>query len=80
MWFSAMIKSLCDCISQIARYGQTKIENQEASSIIQDKEDLEKAGNYAEQIIEIAQKYKSSMSKKDQRKLISLIKKFNKVD
>ena len=45
MWFSAMIKSLCDCISQIARYGQTKIENQEASSIIQDKEDLEKAGN-----------------------------------
>ena len=78
MWFSAMIKSLCDCISQIARYGQTKIENQEASSIIQDKEDLEKAGN--QQIIEIAQKYKSSMSKKDQRKLKSLIKKFNKVD
>lgn len=79
MWFSAIIKSLCDCISQIARYGQTKIENQEASSIIQDKEDLEKAGNYAEQIIEIVQKYKSSMSKKDQRKLKSLIKKFNKV-
>ena len=50
MWFSAMIKSLCDCISQIARYGQVKLENQEASSIIQDKEDLEKAGNYAEQI------------------------------
>lgn len=74
MWFSAMIKSLCDCISQIARYGQVKLENQEASSIIQDKEDLEKAGNYAEQIIEIAQKYKSSMSKKDQRKLKSLIK------
>lgn len=80
MWFSAIIKSLCDCISQITRYGQVKIENQEASSIIHDKEALKKAGNYAEQIIEIAQKYKSSMSKKDQRRLKSLIKKFNKVD
>ena len=80
MWLSAKIKSLCYCISQIAMYGQVKLENQDASSIIQDKEDLEKAGNYAEQIIEIAQKYKSSMSKKDQRKLKSLIKKFNKVD
>ena len=80
MWFCTMFKSLCDCISQFARYGQVKIENQETSSIIQDKEDLEKAGNYAEQIIEIAQKYKSSMSKKNQRKLKSLIKRFNKMD
>ena len=57
-----------------------QIENQETTAIIEDKENLEKAGNIAEQIIEIAQKYKSSMSKRDQRKLKSLIKKFNKVD
>ena len=44
------------------------------------KKDLEKAGNIAEQIIEIAQKYKSSMSKRDQRRLKSLVKRFNKVD
>lgn len=77
---SAIIKSFLDCISQIAKYGQVKIENQETTAIIEDKENLEKAGNIAEQIIEIAQKYKSSMSKRDQRKLKSLIKKFNKVD
>ena len=75
---SAIIKSFLDCISQFAKYGQAKIENQETTTIIEDKENLEKAGNIAEQIIEIAQKYKSS--KRDQRKLKSLIKKFNKVD
>ncbi|HIZ28883.1 MAG TPA: hypothetical protein H9673_06815 [Candidatus Adamsella sp.] len=77
---SAIIKSFFDCISQFAKYGQAKIENQETTTIIEDKENLEKARNIAEQIIEIAQKYKSSMSKRDQRKLKSLIKKFNKVD
>lgn len=77
---SAIIKSFLDCISQFAKYDQAKIENQETTTIIEDKENLEKAGNIAEQIIEIAQKYKSSMSKRDQRKLKSLIKKFNKVD
>lgn len=78
--FSAMLKSMFDCISQFARYGQAKVENQETTLIIKDKEDLEKAGNYAEQIIEIALKYKSSMSKRDQRKLKSLVKRFNKLD
>ena len=77
---SAIIKSFLDCISQFAKYGQAKIENQETTTIIEDKENLEKARNIAEQIIEIAQKYKSSMSKRDQRKLKSLIKKFNKVN
>lgn len=78
--FSALLQSLLDCISQFAKYGQAKVENQEATSIISDKNDLEKAGNIAEQIIEIAQKYKSCMSKRDQRKLKSLIKRFNRVD
>ena len=78
--FSALLQSLADCISQLARYGQVRIENQETTNIIADKTDLEKAGNIAEQIIEIAQKYKSYMSKRDQRKLKSLIKRFNKVD
>lgn len=80
MWFCTMFKSLFDCISQLAKYGQIKVENQETTLIIKDKEDLEKAGNYAERIIEIALKYKSSMSKRDQQKLKSLVKKFNKVD
>ena len=78
--FSALLQSLLDCASQFAKYGQAKVENQETTDIISDKKDLEKAGNIAEQIIEIAQKYKSSMSKRDQRRLKSLVKRFNKVD
>ena len=78
--FSALIQSLLDCASQFAKYGQAKVEHQETTDIISDKKDLEKAGNIAEQIIEIAQKYKSSMSKRDQRRLKSLVKRFNKVD
>lgn len=78
--FSALLQSLLDCASQFAKYGQAKVENQQTTVILSDKTDLKKAGNIAEQIIEIAQKYKSSMSKRDQRKLKSLIKKFNKVD
>ena len=78
--FSALLQSLLDCASQFAKYGQAKVEHQETTNIIADKNDLEKAGNIAEQIIEIAQKYKSCMSKRDQKKLKSLIKKFNKVD
>ena len=78
--FSALLQSLLDCASQFAKYGQAKVEHQETTDIISDKKDLEKAGNIAEQIIEIAQKYKSSMSKRDQRRLKSLVKRFNKVD
>lgn len=78
--FSALLQSLLDCALQFAKYGQAKVEHQETTDIISDKKDLEKAGNIAEQIIEIAQKYKSSMSKRDQKRLKSLVKRFNKVD
>ena len=69
-------------------FGEKKNENEEISkntkeniSTLEYIEHLEnKIGNIAEQIIEIAQKYKSCMSKRDQRKLKSLIKRFNKVD
>lgn len=77
---SAMVKALCDCVAKIMDYKSTKVENQETTNILGDKKDLEKAGNIAEHIIEIARKYESSMSGRDQRKLKSLIKKFNKVD
>ena len=77
---SSLVQSLFDCISQYMRYGQVKIENQETAAIIQDKEDLKKAGNIAEEIIEIARKYESLMSGKDRRKLKRLIKRFNKAD
>ena len=78
--FSTLLQSLANCISHIAKYGKARVEHQKETELIADKKDLEKAGNIAEQIIEIAQKYKSSMSKRDQRRLKSLVKRFNKVD
>lgn len=77
---SATIKAFCDCIAKVMDYKSTKVENQQTTNILGDKKDLEKAGNIAEQIIEIARKYESSMSGRDQRKLKVLIKRFNKVD
>lgn len=56
------------------------VENQETTSLVGDKNDLKKATNIAEQIIEITRKYESSMSKKDRRRFKSLAKRFNKVD
>ena len=78
--FSALGKAFFDCISNFVNYQSVKMENQETTSVLGDKKDLKKAGNIAEQIIEIARKYESSMSNRDLRKLKSLIKKFNKVD
>ena len=78
--YSAFFQSLLECIQQITKYKTKKIEKQESTDIITDKKDLKKAGNIAEQIIEITLNYKSLMSKKDQRKIESLVKKFNKVD
>lgn len=73
-------KAFIECISQLLKYNTVKLENQETTIIIKDKEKLEQAGNIAEQIIGIALKYKSLMSRRDQRKLKSLVKRFNKFD
>nr|DAU52984.1 MAG TPA: hypothetical protein [Caudoviricetes sp.] len=76
--YSALIQSFIDCISQLAKYSTSKVEHQESTNIISDKKNLKEATNIAENIILIANKYKSFMSKRDQRKLTSFIKKFNK--
>ena len=76
--YSIFFQSLLDCVQQIINYKTKKIEK--SIDILTDKKDLKKAGNIAEQIIEITLNYKFLMSKKDQRKIESLVKKFNKVD
>ena len=78
--FSALGKAFFDCISNFLNYQSTRVENTESLSLVGDKKDLKKATNIAEQIIELVKKYETSMTSKDQRKLKSLIKKFNKVD
>ena len=74
------IKALLDCLTQFFSYKKVKTENQDETEIIEDKRDLKKAADTAEQIIEISLKYQSLMSRFDRNKLNSLIKRFNKKD
>lgn len=74
------IKALLDCLTQFFSYKKVKTENQDETEIIDDKRDLKKAVDIAEQIIEISLKYQSLMSRSDRNKLNLLIKRFNKKD
>jgi hypothetical protein len=77
---TAAIQAFCSCIEKFLQYKNTAVEKQAETDIICDKKDFKKAVNLAEEIIAIARKYESSMSKLDRRKLKSLVKRFNKVD
>ena len=76
----ATVKALLDCLTQFFSYKKVKTENQDETEIIDNKRDLKKAADIAEQIIEISIRYQSSMSRSDRNKLNSLIKHFNKKD
>jgi len=78
--FTDLIKAFFECCSKFLNYQTSKLDNLEKIVLLGDKKNLEKAGNIAEQIIEVADKYKYAMTRHDQRKLKSLIKKFNKLD
>jgi hypothetical protein len=77
---TAAIQAFCSCIEKFFQYKNTSVGKQAETDILCDKKDLKKAANLAEEIIAIARKYESSMSKPDRRKLKSLIKRFNKTD
>jgi len=76
----ATVQALLDCLTQFFSYKKIKTENQDETEIIDDKKDLEKSADIAEQIIQIALKYQSLMSRFDGHKLNSLIKRFNKTN
>lgn len=76
----ATIQALLNCLSQFFNYKSVKSEHQDEAEIIDNKKDLKKAADIAEQIIQISLKYQSKMSKFDKHKLNSLIKQFNKKD
>lgn len=76
----ATVQALLNCLTQFFNYKKVKTENQDETEIIDEKRDLKKAADIAEQIIQIATKYQNSMSRFDKRKLNSLIKQFNKKD
>jgi len=76
----ATVQALLDCLTQFFSYKKVKTENQDGTEIIDDKKDLKKSANIAERIIQIALKYQDKMSKIDQFKLNSLVKRFNKND
>ena len=77
---SIMIKSFFDALSNFFSYSETKKTHQAETSIIKDKDKLEEAVNIAEDILMLAFKYKTSMSAKDQKQLLKLLKRFKKVN
>lgn len=74
------IQAMLNCLTQFFSYKKVKTENQDEAEIIDDKRNLKKAADIAEQIIQISLRYQSSMSRSDRNKLNSLIKRFNKKD
>lgn len=74
------IAAICNLFSKLFDFQTVKTEHQAETEIIEDKDRLEEALNIAEDILLLAVRYKSSMSKKDQKQLLKLIKKFKKVN
>ena len=76
----ATVQALLNLLTQFFSYKKVRTENQDETEIIDDKKDLEKSADIAEQIIQIALKYQSLMSRFDRHKLNSLVKRFNKTN
>ena len=80
MGISAIIKTFFESLSNFFSYAETSKEHQAETEIIKDRKKLEKAADVSEEILMLAVKYKKIMTQRDQRKLLKLIRKFNKND
>lgn len=75
------ITAFCNMVQSGFNFFKARSDNQLPANIIQDKKSMTKACNYAEEIIEIVDKYpKDEWSNKDIRRYNRLKKKFNKAD
>lgn len=78
MLISGMIKAIADMLGQFCGWRKSAVENQATSEVIDDKKDLEKASRYAENAIEVAEKYKTLFKKIDLKSFTHFVKKFRK--
>lgn len=78
--YSAMVKAVCDFLKSVFNYAGTAKEKQSESEVIKDKRDYKKATDVAERVFEVADRYRSKMTKYDSWKyerLCRLFKKYN---
>ena len=75
---SEAIQSACEMIKSFFNLRQSDIENKPTLEIVKDKKDLKKASNYAEKIIDIAEKYSKYFTKTDLNHFNSWKKQFKK--
>ncbi len=76
--FSALITAVSSMLANFFEYKTAGVENQAQTDIIEDKKDYKKAADIAEQIIDIAQNYKSDMTFAHRLKFVHLVNNFRK--
>lgn len=75
-----MVKAVFDFLKSVFNYADTAKEKQSESEVIKDKRDYKKATDVAERVFEVADRYRSKMTKYDSWKyerLCRLFKKYN---
>ncbi len=76
--FSFIINSIGNVLAKFFEFEKSKVENQVQTEIIENKKDYKKAVDIAEQIIDIAQNYKSKMTFAHRLKFVHLVNDFKK--
>lgn len=75
---SFIINSIGNVLAKFFEFEKSKVENQVQTEIIENKKDYKKAVDIAEQIIDIAQNYKSKMTFAHRLKFVHLVNDFKK--
>lgn len=76
--YSALLKSIADMFANFFNWRTSANENQLGREVIDDKRDCERACNYAESAIEIAEKSAVFLKKKDKFRFDFFVKKFRR--
>lgn len=75
--YSALLKSIADMFANFFNWRTSASDNQLGREVIDDKRDCERACNYAESAIEIAEKA-AFLNKKDKFRFDFFVKRFRK--
>lgn len=74
----AAIRACADMIANFFGWRESVSDNQATHEVIDDKQDLEKACNYAEEAVEVVEQNAVWLEEKHKNKFTSLVKKFRK--
>lgn len=72
------VKAIADMFANLFNWRTVAVDNKALSEVIDDKKDLEKACNYAEEVIEYVREYAYWDTIKQQERFDHLVKKFRR--